>query len=143
MAFMFMLVAAASSAATLLVPRLFNQGGLAAANQGWQIPSLYVSTDGWLSSPEMHLVLYDSLGKTLAYWLLSEIAAAAIRTVLTWSYRLYLLLSQALLLARTRRRKVNNFFTHDFKANYSLMSRDLAHAIFHPWTNFLAFIHIL
>ena len=143
MAFMFMLVAAASSAATLLVPRLFNQGGLAAANQGWQIPSLYVSTDGWLSSPEMHLVLYDSLGKTLAYWLLSEIAAAAIRTVLTWSYRLYLLLSQALLLARTRRRKVNNFFTHDFKANYILMSRGLAHALLHPWTSLLAFIHIL
>ena len=143
MACMFMLVAAASSAATFFMPFLLNQGGRNPAYPNQGNLNLLVSVVGCLSLPEMRLTLYDSLGRALAYLLLYEIAATAVRTVLTWSYCLHSLLSQALLLARTRQRKVNNFFISDFKANYSLISRDLAHAILHPWTNFLASIHIL
>ena len=83
MACMFMLVAAASSAATFFVPFLLSQGGLKQAYQNQGNPNLLVSIVGWLSLPEMRRTLYDSLGRALAYLLLSEIAAAAVRTVLT------------------------------------------------------------
>ena len=145
LAIMFVLVAAASSAMTLLVPRLFNQGHPMTLTQynAHQHPSLclWSALKGWLSLPALHLILHDSIGHALAYAILSAVTAVILRTGMTWLSHISISLAQALRRARTRRRKINNYFIHDFKANYFFMCRGLAHAFLHPCTSFLAVLH--
>ena len=97
-------------------------------------PSPCISIKGWLSLPAARLILYDSLGKMAAYMLLFVVTAAALCLTVNSLCRFHSLLAQAMRRARTKRRKVDNYFTRDFKANYSLLSGGLAHALVHPCT---------
>ena len=87
--------------------------------------------------------LYDVSGTLTALGLLVMTAILVSCTAATVCLRISLLLSQALLRARTRKRRTTNYFTCQFRANYSCMSGGLAHAILNPCTYLSALAHVL
>ena len=146
---MLMCVAAAllASFITVNAPHLYPQGK---SNFDWsKHASLFLNLNhlesfgSMLSFSEWSRRIYDSTGALTALWLLSTVTALAARSARATCLRISAVLTQALLKARTRRSGVTNYFTCQFNANYSIVTRGLSHACLNPCTHIFALIHVL
>ena len=139
--------AMAASLITYTIPLFYNQGVL----RSHFIEALRIKSNlnptsdfgqrrSFLASRQ---ILYDSSGALVAILLLAVTTTLIFRTAAVICLRTSLLFAQALQRARTRRRRNINYFTCQFKANYSLMSGGITRAMLNPCTYITALAHVL
>ena len=139
--------ATAASVITMTVPSFFYQGMLESYLMGTSCVVQNLNSAGSLCRHCLLSVasqqMYDLSGALVAHLFLTVITALAVRSTAISCLRASVILSQALHRARTRKSKINNYFTCLFKANYTLVSCGVVRAALDPCTYCFALAHVL